>query len=250
MILHCEIDGRKYHADLNSGTDISLSLGPEGDNPNAFGIPYPVIAPIRVGDFVGSVEAGSGANCDTIAFCAHGNGTHTECIGHITKNHESVNQLIRTCFCTAQLISLPLFQREDGDWVVTTNSLAGIHFEPAEAIVVRSLPNHSAKRHQVWSGNNPPYFEPEVLAYFRDKGIKHLLTDFPSVDREEDGGALLAHHAWWHVPESPRPEASITEMIYVPDHLEDGLYALNLQFAPMETDASPSRPMLFSLIPN
>jgi len=78
-------------------------------------------------------------------------------------------------------------------------------------------------------------------------GIEHLLLDLPSVDRESDGGALAAHRAFWRYPDAPRMEATITEFIYVPDAVVDGLYYLNLQVAPFENDASPSRPVLYPI---
>ncbi len=80
-----------------------------------------------------------------------------------------------------------------------------------------------------------------------ERGIKHLLIDQPSVDKEEDGGALAAHKAFWNIPKNPELHATITELIFVPDEVEDGLYLLNLQVAPMENDAAPSRPVLFQL---
>jgi hypothetical protein len=43
-----------------------------------------------------------------------------------------------------------------------------------------------------------------------------------------------------------RLEATITEMIYVPDNV-DGSYLLNLQIASFENDASPSKPVLYSV---
>ncbi len=247
MILFSEIDGKNYRADLRKGIDLSLGFGPGGANPNAFQIPHAVIEPIRVGNFVGSVAAGSGANCDTIFFCAHGNGTHTECIGHITKAHQSVNDCIQKYFFTAQLVSLPLTARADGDKVVNMAALQNVVLEKTDAIIVRSLPNSSKKKSMIWSANNPPYFEPEVMQLFREHGYKHLLTDFPSVDREEDEGALVAHHVWWNYPQKPRKDASITEMIFVPDKVVDGLYFLNLQFAALESDASPSRPIIYPI---
>ena len=42
-------------------------------------------------------------------------------------------------------------------------------------------------------------------------------------------------------------EAGITELIFVPNNVFDGRYLLNLQFAPLENDASPSRPVLFEI---
>ncbi|MBK9767712.1 MAG: hypothetical protein IPP63_12210 [Chloracidobacterium sp.] len=38
--------------------------------------------------------------------------------------------------------------------------------------------------------------------------------------------------------------STITELIYVPNEVSDGVYLLNLQIAPFATDAAPSRPML------
>jgi len=40
--------------------------------------------------------------------------------------------------------------------------------------------------------------------------------------------------------------STITELIYVPNEIDDGPYLLNLQIAPFTSDASPSRPLLFS----
>lgn len=35
------------------------------------------------------------------------------------------------------------------------------------------------------------------MEFIVQKGFKHILVDFPSVDREEDEGRLLAHRAFW-----------------------------------------------------
>ena len=90
----------------------------------------------------------------------------------------------------------------------------------------------------------------EYLYYFfcqgfiRERGIKHLLIDQPSVDREHDEGKLLAHKAFWNYSIKERLDATITELIYAPDSIPDGYYLLNLQIAPFENDASPSKPIL------
>lgn len=246
MRAHLSIHDQEYTADLLAGTDISLSFGPGGDNPNAFHITEAEVSPIVVGDFTGSVAKGSGANCDIIRFCAHGNTTHTECLGHITKNHESVGELLRTDFLTADLITVTL-SSQGPDHFIGTESLRALPEKTAEAIILRSLPNDVNKKTRKWSGENPPFIAPEAMAMLVSKGYTHLLTDFPSVDPEEDDGALTAHHIWWQVPEAPRYSASITELIYVPDELPDGLYLLNLQFPKIMSDASPSRPVIFPL---
>ena len=245
MHLECTIENHKYAAALNKAIDLSQSFGPQGDNPSAFHIPEARINPIQVGDFIGSVAAGSGANCEVIKFCAHGNGTHTECLGHITRERNTVNRLIQGGLMTACLISVsPILVNED--WIITLADIKAQTPQQTDAIIIRTADNQT-KRSKDWSGTNPCYFEPAALAWLADCGYTHLLTDLPSVDREEDGGALSAHHAWWNYPQNPRTNASITELIVVPTAAADGLYLLNLSFAPIESDAAPSRPVIYPL---
>jgi hypothetical protein len=118
-----------------------------------------------------------------------------------------------------------------------------------EALVIRTTPNLENKLKENYSGNNPVYLDPNLSKLIVEKGILHLLLDLPSVDREEDGGAMLAHKAFWNYPENPRYSATITEMIFVPDEIKDGLYFINLHIASLETDASPSKPVLYEISP-
>jgi hypothetical protein len=117
------------------------------------------------------------------------------------------------------------------------------------ALIVRTLPNDPAKRLKNWSNTNPTYFEAEGLAFLAAYGVDHLLVDLPSVDREEDGGALAGHRAFWQVDGTIRMHATITEFTFVPDEVSDGWYALNLQTAAFVNDATPSRPLLHPLKP-
>lgn len=240
-------NNKSYRLDLSSGTDLSLSFGRNGDNPNAFHINAAKCEPIVVGDFVGSVSQGSGANCDVITFCAHGNGTHTECCGHITRDQQSINHHLPPVFCLAQLITVNYTTLPNGDEVVTAENLAGIELLDTPALIIRTLPNDVTKRNRQWSGNNPLYYSHELLEMLVQKNYEHLLIDVPSVDREEDGGKMLAHKVWWGYDKTLRTEATITEMIYAEDSVKDGLYMLNLQVAPVESDAAPSRPVIFKL---
>ena len=72
-----------------------------------------------------------------------------------------------------------------------------------------------------------------------------MLIDLPSVDKEQDGGALAFHHAFWNVPDKPQTNKTITELIYVPNEASDGLYLLELQLSNFTNDAAPSRPLLY-----
>lgn len=110
------------------------------------------------------------------------------------------------------------------------------------------------KKHAKYSNTNPPYLAAEAAVFLREKGIKHLLIDLPSVDKEKDEGKLLAHKAFWNVKDIDQVnadaqfDATITEMIYVPNEVVDGFYLLNLQLASFVNDASPSKPILYQVI--
>lgn len=247
-----DIGRRKCEADLNRPIDISVPLSPEG--PRAWYVDKMKITPVRTAQFTGSVAEGGGVNFRDIFFNPHGHGTHTETVGHIDREITSVNAVIRNFFFPALLITVSPAKSDGtetpeaapGDLIIGENhmplreKLTGF-----EALVVRTLPNTRERLSRNYSNTNPAYFSPEALLHLRKAGIRHLLTDLPSVDREEDGGALRAHRAFWKSGLPGDAEATITEFIFVPDTAEDGAYLLNLQTAPFENDASPSRPVLF-----
>ncbi len=206
--------------------------------------------------FTGSVEHGGAVNFRNVAFNPHGHGTHTETVGHIDKAIVSINKTLNTFFFKAELITIspqPFSGKEEpfkkhGDRIITQGDIElALGSNRCDAIVIRSIPNSTEKFKKNYSNTNPGYFEPEALAYLREIGVKHLLTDLPSVDREEDGGKLLAHRAFWHGNHKNDMECTITEFIFVPDSVPDGDYLLNLQIAPFENDASPSKPVLYKL---
>ena len=132
------------------------------------------------------------------------------------------------------------------DWVVSEESLAGFDLN-VEALIIRTKPNDHSKMQRQYSGTNFPYLTLGAMQRIVDAGVQHLLIDLPSVDREEDGGALAAHHLFWNVPAEPNFQKTITELIYVPNEIADGIYLLNLQVSNFANDAAPSRPMLFDL---
>jgi kynurenine formamidase len=117
-----------------------------------------------------------------------------------------------------------------------------------DAIVLRTLPNTKDKLSRQYSNTNPTYLLEEAAIFLKEKGIKHLLIDLPSVDKEKDGGKLLAHNAFWNTNGKLRMYATITEFIFVQNKVKDGTYMLNLQIAPFENDASPSKPILYKIM--
>ena len=117
-----------------------------------------------------------------------------------------------------------------------------------DAIILRTIPNTRDKLSRQYSHTNWTYLKEDAVKFLVSKGVKHLLIDLPSIDKEEDGGELLGHNAFWNTKGKLRLDATITELIYVSNKIEDGEYFLNLQIAPFENDASPSKPILYKVI--
>lgn len=225
----------------------------------------------------------------------HANGTHTECVGHALPGHVTLADIplpapvLPAVLLTVDPPELGGSGDEYGpgvpdDRVVSRAALAAAAaalvtaaagggaavsdddvaaFLRGGAVVVRTLPNDDSKRSRQWSGTNAPYFTPAAMRWLLEAGVAHVLCDLPSVDREDDGGHLLAHRAWWGLPprgSAPSPLAgvtadggglcprTVTELAYVPPALPDGLYLLCLHVAPIDLDAAPSRPLLFPAV--
>ena len=241
--------GKTYKTDLGKPIDISIPLRAKPDNVNAWYVPSPTIEPVRMGDWVGDVNQGGSVNFRNIFFNPHGNGTHTECVGHISKEDYSINQCLKTFMFIAELVTILPDELENGDRIITKKHFENVLGEKRpEAIVIRTLNNSTAKLSMQYSNTNPPYLHHEAAAYIVSLGIKHLLIDLPSVDKEKDDGKLLAHLAFWEYPANTQADRTITELIYVPNTVYDGSYLLNLQMASFENDASPSNPVLYQLV--
>ena len=247
MIANITHKEKTFKVDLTQPIDISLPLKDGNDNPNAWYVPDIKMEAVVMGDWVGEVKKGGSVNFFNIFFNPHGHGTHTECVGHISKEKESINECVKTYFFTTQLISIEPTQ-QDGDLIITRAQIEQVIEPQTESIIIRTLPNGKDKKNKAYSNTNPPYLEKEAADLLRELDIKHLLIDLPSVDKEQDGGALAAHHAFWNYPNNTRMDCSITELIYVSSSITDGHYLLNLSFAPFHNDASPSRPTLYALL--
>lgn len=250
-----ETGGRSWRVDLARGTDISIPLRFDGAQPRFFGA-APARARTLEGDgFVGDTQRGGSCNVQTLALVPHCNGTHTECIGHVVDQPAFVTESLTENLFLAALVSI---QPEDG--AVTGPALArkltaaGVP-EGCQALIVRSLPNPESKRERDYdTGTPPPWMSVEAMEYLVAAGIEHVLVDMPSLDPMHDEGRLAAHRIFWGLPpasrdfkEAERPRATITEMIYAPDTVSDGLYLLDLQIPAFLTDAAPSRPLIYPL---
>lgn len=239
----------QYLADLTAGLDISIPLDPDSPGPRCFYAPSFQSDPVRSGSFIGSIAAGSPVNFKNLLINPHGNGTHTECAGHISDGPYFINECLKNSHSMARLITVKPVNMENGDDVIDAalleKQLEG-HPE-TETIIIRTLPNDISKRIRDYSGTNPPYFSKDAIRLLNLRNVKHLITDLPSVDRESDGGRLEAHKEFWGFPDIPDKFKTITELVYIDNVISDGLYLCNIQIAPLATDASPGRVILFEL---
>ncbi|RZN84238.1 MAG: cyclase family protein [Winogradskyella sp.] len=248
MIATIQLKSRKLKIDLSQPLDISIPIRNGEKNVNAWYIGPPKIEPEQFDGDIVSVSEGASVNFNTITFNPHSHGTHTETVGHIHEKVYSINKQLKQFFFFAELVTVAPEKKED-DYVISKKQLQfALGNKKREAIVIRTLPNTKDKKTRQYSNTNPTYLLEEAIVYLREKGVKHLLIDLPSVDREKDNGELLGHHAFWNTSGKLRLDATITEFIYVSNKIDDGCYMLNLQIAPFENDASPSKPILYKVL--
>lgn len=268
MQIQLEIDGKKYSADLKKYYDISLIQDFSENQANSFGVRKAKAEPYKIGDFVGDTNQGSSCNFDELTTTPHCNGTHTECIGHILNSRDTITDNLNDVLVPAHLISCNVVNAtetndsylpklDDDDMIITKNELfSKINNLDLvnKALIIRTLPNDNSKKTQDYNKIENVFFTNDAMSLIYQKGIKHLIVDQSSVDKAHDEGMLSNHHIYWNVEQglhvkkqSPEHEKTITEFAFIDDKIADGLYLLNIQIASFALDASPSRPILFSL---
>jgi kynurenine formamidase len=273
MEIAFEVQGVRLRANLADPLSIAIPLDFGGPQPNHFGAPRAVAQPLAAGAFTGDTRAGGSVNCESLTLVPHCNGTHTECLGHVTEERVSVAEVLRGGLALAALVSVApvgagqtgdssLPRPQAGDHLVTAQLLAqalasalGPHAGrlAPQALVVRTLPNDASKlTRRYGDAPLPAYFSAEAASWLVEQSILHLVTDLPSLDRSHDEGRLTAHRLFWGLPpggrrasEAVRGQATVTELAWIAPTVRDGLYLLDLQLPPFLSDAAPSRPVLY-----
>ncbi len=241
--------GKEFRVDFFKPIDISMPMHSGEDCASAWYVKPMQIEPVRMGDWVGDVNQGGSVNFRAIKFNPHGNGTHTECVGHISKEFVTINKCLTRFLFLAEVITILPEELENGDRVISKKGIeACLNGAKPEAVIIRTLGNSPAKLKMQYTGTNPVYMTKEAILFLNSIGVDHLLLDTPSVDKEVDGGKLAAHHAFWQYPNDTQFQKTITELIYVPNEVDDGMYLLNIQIASFENDASPSKPVLYKVV--
>ena len=269
MNARLQMDGREVGVDLTRPFDLSVELDFHGAQVRHFGAPRAASQPFSVPGFPGSVARGASCNCESITLIPHCNGTHTECVGHLTREPLHAQRIVPRELLPALLLSAePIRSGRTSessdpapladDSLVTRGALqAGwpteLPFTP-RALVIRTLPNASDKRTRDYSDTTPPYLTREAAQYLVARDIEHLIVDLPSIDRAHDEGRLTAHRIFFGLAAgesalagATRSQCTITELAYIADGAADGAYFLQLQVPAINGDAVPSRPLLYRL---
>jgi kynurenine formamidase len=264
------VGDHRFQVDLNSPNDISIPVDFEGDQLNYFNVQDPKSRPYKTENIKGSTLLGGGCNFDIVSIIPHCHTTHTECVGHIVDESILINSFALNGLKSAYVISVTpesgLGKKEklsdyhcSTDKVITggmmENKIGDLDF-PVEVLVVRTLPNSNEKLTMKYNRKNiPPYFSLSAIEVIKKLNIIHLCMDLPSLDRAIDGGSLAGHHLFWDIPmnthslsQKTPSTSTITELIFVPNEIKDGIYFINLQVANLSLDASFSRPVLYPII--
>ncbi len=269
MIFSVETNNRIYRIDLENPIDISIPLDFGGAQPNTYDVEKASAKACEAENLVGDTRRGGSCNFEQIKFIPHCNGTHTECVGHITHERISVHDSLKDSLFPATLRSVePVTASEsqdtysvelnEKDKLITKDSLEKalekVDAHWFEGLIIRTLPNDESKKTRRYMENLPPFFSTEAMNFIHAKNVKHLFVDVPSIDRTFDAGKLSNHRIFWNIQagkfetsEASLIRNTITEMIFIPNFVEDGAYLLNLQIAAFVADASPSRPRLFKI---
>ncbi len=253
MALRIELDHQghtwKAHGDP---VDLSVPINPHSGLPRAWYKGPATAEPVRADGWTGSVAEGGSVNFRDLTFNPHAHGTHTETREHIRDTFHPVDALARSAslpfLIPALLVEAPPESRGE-DAVIPVSALDAVRssldqLQP-KAVILRCTIGNVQRD---WSHSNPPYLADGFADALVAAGVQHLLLDLPSVDREQDGGVLRAHHAFFGSDASPRQSATISELLCVPKSLQPGPGLLAMQVAPFVNDAAPSRPVFFPAV--
>jgi arylformamidase len=249
VILEFEHKDSTFAFDSSRGINLSIPVT-FSDSVTAFGAQAASKITYEVGSFVGSVNRGGSCNCDVVSYIPHCNGTHTECVGHLLKSPVYVSDVLKNALFLARLVTVDC---NDSMAIDQKKIAETILMDGVQALIIRTLPNSNNKLSAHYD-DQAPYLTPDAIQWMNEKKIQHIVVDFPSLDPMWDAGNLSAHRAFWNLTEKQNePNAqtlmnkTATELAYIPQHVEDGHYILNLQTFDFMLDAVPSKPVIYPI---
>ena len=239
MIANFETENVKFQVNLNNPLDISIPMNFDikelkHNQPNNYNVPYAKAIPYQDGQFIGNVGMGGSCNFDIISIIPHCNGTHTECIGHITNEKQTINSILKSFHKLCLVITVnPIevlninnpvleyypfdFENIKNDRVInydiilkSIKSIEGVSLVDLEgdsyidfngikidSLAIRTLPNNINKLNVDYMKEAPTYLTNDAVLFLNEINIQNLLLDIPSIDRQFDQGKLSSHHIFW-----------------------------------------------------
>jgi hypothetical protein len=261
---HVSLGSRHYA--LAPPRSLAPNLTFDGAAPRWFDAPAAHSWPHRVGEFSGTVLTGASCNCRNIQLLPHGNGTHSEGVGHLTYDEANVIDVLPKLPMPAVLLRLAALRAGDchetadyapepNDWLVTQQICAAAWPQapaPRPSVAVLALePCETAV---------PPYLTRECTQWLVDRGIEHLIVELPSIDRLRDAGRLTAHRIFFGLPayaatapaprhsDARRPQATVTELAQIPRELTTRSGFVQWLAPAMLGDAVPTQPLWYDLL--
>src|ERR1700758_3737413 len=110
------LGGRELTVDVSHPVSLAVPLDFAGPQPRHFGAPPASARPFEAPGFAGSVARGASCNCEVISLTPHCNRTHTECVGHLTRERLDASRVAPAGLVPALLLSVtPEAADSDGE---------------------------------------------------------------------------------------------------------------------------------------
>ena len=261
MKINIEYNKKTYKLDSNSGIDISIPRSFRKDEaPKFYDTETPYVDYFQSKNKKYNLENSGPCNVPIIKFNIHCSGTHTECANHIIKNAPTINKIKNISFIPSQLITIePIKHTNEGyhcnldenDCVITKAQLSNSILDNDlfnDGLIIRTIPNDIDKCNRDYNLKHHPFLSNDAILFLKNRGIKHLIIDTPSIDRYDDNGKLGNHNLFFREGNSMYNTNTITEFVYIPNDCKDGKYFVNLGVSNFILDAAPSRPIIFPIL--
>lgn len=258
MKINIEHNNKLYEIKPDDGVSISIPIHFNNDNnPKFYDERNPKKEFYTDNDVEYKVKNNSGCNVPFIKLNIHCSGTHTETAAHVFNDAYAIGSFSDLNFIPALLISLnPTSATDDGyhsqisadDKIISKNILEeciGSETEFMDCIIIRTLPNNKDKKNRNYNHFSYPFLSNDAVKFLKNKGVKHIIIDTPSIDRSDDGGQLKNHKIFFLNDDKSINKNTITELAYIPNKCTDGKYFVYIGFPNFQLDAAPSNPIIY-----
>ena len=230
---------------ISRGINIKQNL-----QPNAFDLTKFSQTAFQNQFFTGDTGKGGSCNVNILNFTPH-NLTHIETPMHLKKEGIGLDEIPRSNLMgVSYLVDLSNISFKD-------NCVKKEHIEQLDLlkdikILIVKTKYSELDQYFDFSNTNPIHFDPKFMEWLTENfpNIKLLITDLPSIDKENDGGKLLGHKNYFNFNEHERGDKkAIVELAYCKG-VESGIYYTILTPSKIDTDAILTDIFLFDLFKN